>query len=1131
LSTLDVLAGEAMKCRSCQFENPSGMKFCGKCGARLGLFCPKCNSPNPPDFTFCGECGHRLSVQQDTTHPRPISLDEKIAKIQRYLPGGLTEKILSQRDKIEGERRQVTIMFVDMKGFTPLAESLGPEETFALMDQVFEILINCIYEYEGTVNELRGDGVLALFGSPIALEDAPQRAIRSSLAIHREIVRLSEKLRAEKAIPPLLVRIGINTGPVVVGTLGNDLRVQFTAVGDTINMAARMEQLAEPGTTYVTENTFRDAEGFFRFEALGERRIKGKKKPVSVYRVIGLSTRRTRFDVSAERGLTGFVGRRRELELLLEALDKAKAGRGQAISIIGEAGVGKSRLLYEFRKAVANENILFLEGKCLSYGRSDAYHPIVDMLKSNFNIEDEDQDAEVTEKVKRGLTTLGIEEISTQPYLLELLSVKDSGIDSISMSPAARTDRILSSLKRLTLKRSEQRPLVLAFEDLHWIDKSSEESAKYLLESVPGARVMMIFTYRPEFVHTWGGKSFHSQVNINRLSNQESIAMVAQILGSDDVAMDLSDLILERTDGVPFFIEEFVRALKDMEIIKRNESYHLAQDIDRVTIPSTIQDVIMARLDSLPDATREMLQAGSAIDREFSFKLIQAVTELPELELLSHLSALMYAELIYERGVFPESTYIFKHAITRQVIYDSILSNRKKALHQKVGKAIEELYRDNLDGYYSILADHFMLGEDFQKSADYSRLTYERARKQAAFPSAIAYAQKRIVALERVRRTPEVQRQLIDATIDVAQNLFVTGHVAEAKEAIEPIVEMILKDGDKRWLAQIHLILGSYRYIIEEDFKPSFELLQKGIQNAEEVTDIPLATRAHLFYGLALSWDCQFESGAEHIHKALQINEAVQNLWAVSAMSSYLSLFTYNYQGKSGEGFAISLKALEIAEASGDIFSRAMAYVCHGISCFYKGFFPPAEEHLVKGIDLCERIQLDSVSAIGHQSLGYLHFDTGAYTKAQVHHQKAILLRRRTGIFPSSINLNEIALAKALLAAGETIPNMPSLVQLLRSNKLKLYDGIMARHLAEIFLHLAETVAEAESWLHEAILHHEQRGTKWDLARDYIVFAQLMKLQCRAAEAGDYLDKSLLLFGECGAEGWCSRIKAGCAEV
>jgi class 3 adenylate cyclase len=387
-----------MKCPECQKENPETRKFCRECGVKLILLCLQCASENLPGDKFCGECGHDLSLPSEPT-PKELSLDEKIAKIQKYLPKGLTEKILSQRDKIEGERKQVTVMFCDMEGYSQLSDRLGPEEAYSIMDQVYEILIHKVHDYEGTVNEMTGDGIMALFGAPIALEDAPQRAIRSAMAIHREMARFSDRMKEEgEGIPPIKMRVGIHTGPVVVGSLGNDLRVEFKAVGETVNLASRMEGLAEPGSTYVTHDTFKLIEGFFRFEALGEKEIKGKEEPVRVYRVIAPSTRRTRFDVSAERGLIPFVGREREIEILLDAFERAKAGRGQAFSIVAEAGVGKSRLLYEFRKAVANEDVTFLEGRCLSYTRGVAYHPVIDILKSNFDIGESDTDSEIREK-------------------------------------------------------------------------------------------------------------------------------------------------------------------------------------------------------------------------------------------------------------------------------------------------------------------------------------------------------------------------------------------------------------------------------------------------------------------------------------------------------------------------------------------------------------------------------------------------------------------------------------------------------------------------------------------------------------------------------------------------------------
>ena len=599
-----------MQCPKCQAENPEGMKFCGGCGAKLETICQHCNFSNPPQFKFCGECGQSLPVPASAS-PVPPPIDP-ITKLKRYLPTGLAEKILAQRDRIEGERRQITVLFCDLAGYTPLTEKLGPEDAYGLMDRVFEILIHKVHDFEGTVNEMTGDGIIGLFGAPIALEDAPQRAIRSAMAIHWEMARFNEQLQKEgKVYPPLRMRVGIHTGPVVVGTLGNDLRVDFKVVGDTVNLASRMEGLAEPGTTYVTAETFKLTEGFFRFEGLGEKPIKGKEKPIRIYRVIAPSTSRTRFDVSAEQGLTPFMGRQRELELLLDVYARAKNGRGQAISIVADAGMGKSRLLYEFRKAIANEEVTFLEGKCLSYSRGVAYHPVIDLLKGQFDIRETDGDLEIRDKVKRNLKLLQIDELTTLPYFLELLSIKESGLDRISLSPEGKRDQTLQALTRIVLKGAEVQPLILAVEDLHWIDRSSEDVLKDLLEHISGAKVMLIFTYRTEYVHTWGARSFHSQVTLNRLSNREALAMVSHLLASESVAENLQDLILEKTEGVPFFIEEFLKSLKDLQVIRWQDTvYALTKDPKDVTIPSTVQDVILARVDALPEGAKEVLQTG-----------------------------------------------------------------------------------------------------------------------------------------------------------------------------------------------------------------------------------------------------------------------------------------------------------------------------------------------------------------------------------------------------------------------------------------------------------------------------------------------------------------------------------------
>ena len=1116
-----------MKCPKCQFENREEAKFCNECGNKFDVTCPECDASNRVGSKYCDECGHQLTITSTTTSQN-LSFDEKLAKIQKYLPQGLTEKILSQRDRIEGERKQVTVMFCDMEGFTSLSEKLGPEEVYAIMDQVYEILIHKVHDYGGTVNEMTGDGVMALFGAPIALEDAPQRAIRSAMAIHREMTIFSAKLRPiNENILQIKMRIGIHTGPVVVGTLGNDLRVEFKAVGDTVNLTSRVENLAEPGTTYITENTFKLAEGFFRFEALGKRKIRGKEEPVGIYRVVAPSTRRTRFDVSAERGLTRFVGRERELELLLDGFERSKGGRGQAFSIVSEAGFGKSRLLYEFRKAVGNEDITFLEGKCLSYSKDTAYHPIIDVLKSTFDVQERDKDFEIIEKVKKGLKILGTDKASTLPFLLELLLVKDSGIDNMNMSPESKKDRTMEALKRIVLKGAEMRPLIIAFEDLHWSDKSSEEYLHTLLNSISGAMVFLIFTYRPEFMHTWGGKSYHSQVNLNRFSNRESLLVVYHLLGTENIDRKLEELILAKSEGVPLFIEEFVKSLKDLKILEiKNSKYQLVKDIQEVSIPSTIQDVIMARVDTLPVGAKEVFQIGSSIEREFDYELLKRVTDLSDNELLSALSALKDSELLYERGIFPETTYIFKHALTREVVYDSILAKRKKRLHDTIGNAIEKLHAENIDPYNEILAEHYIISENYEKAAEYSGLAGRKAARAVSFTDAISFGKKWVTCLEKLPLSEEVEKKIIDARTTLGFYNLQLQHWDEGKKVINSVIDVALKHHYKRRLAQIYTLIGIQSHWIEENYPTAVEYLEQAIKTAEETNNFICLIFAHHFIGHVFADNCEFDKGLYHINKALEIVEMGNVLWSIAMHRACIALNIYCYQGKINTAYQNSNEALALAEKSGDILSKAEALVNHGAICFYKGSMDEAEEHLLRGKDFSERS-----NSLGHLMTANFHLVElyrfkGEYGKEQEYYHNALSYEKLGQLGPSWFNLLRLINASAQAMNNEKGIDLNLLYSYVSQNKVRRAEGPYKRCLSEILLNIDDDhLPEAEDWIKKALESDQRNGMKWNLARDYGTYAEIYQRKGDTAKARENLSKAIEILKECGADGWVERFE------
>jgi len=884
----------------------------------------------------------------------------------------------------------------------------------------------------------------------------------------------------------------------------------------------------------VSDDAFKIAEGFFRFEALGEKRIKGKKEPIKVYRVIAPSTRRTRFDVSAERGLTPFVGRERELELLLDGYERAKSGRGQVFSILAEAGVGKSRLLYEFRKGVANEDATFLEGKCLSYNRNVAYYPLIDILKSNFDIRDTDDESEVKNKVLKGLKDLGADEVSNVPYLLALLSIKDSGFDTIQLSPEARKNRTFEALKQIVLKGSEIRPLIMVIEDLHWIDKSSEETLENLLRSISGARVFLILTYRPEYMPTWGVRSYHNQVNLNRLSNRESLAMMVHLLGTDDIEPDCENFVLEKTEGIPFFIEEFIRSLKDLKVVESaNQTFQLSDKIQDVTVPATIQGVIMARVDSLPEGTKEVLQIGSVIEREFSYPLLKRATDLAEAAILQYLASLIEAELLYERGTFPQSTYIFKHALTREVVYDSILTQKRKQLHDRIGTCIEERYRDNLVEHYGVLAGHFTEGDSFEKGAKYSELAAKKANTAASATEVFNYAKNRIFCTEKLPSSDSVKKKIIDARTALAAYYINYAHIIEAYETVTPILKSAVEMDYQKKLPIIYTVLGVHAFAYEESSEKGLKYLNEALRISRKTQNFISEFLTLWNLGLFFSWNCQFKEGADCFDKCYEMSRAVNNFLGISSSKSTICMWNYLHQGKISLASQEIAESLKMAEETDDIYAKGLAYSAYGFLLYIKGNLTEAEDYLLKGYNYLHKSNQIYFTSWTAGCLGENFIARGDYEKANFYFEKAkSLLVKSRSFFPSLINRWKVSIAKTKLLNNENDINLSEVFEVYNSNTIKIFQGWIAKDIGEMLLRIdGENRAEAENWIMKAAEANEQNGLRWHLARDYALYAEFFKRTGDFLKAREKLEKAIAIFKKCGADGWVAKYENGLASL
>jgi class 3 adenylate cyclase/tetratricopeptide (TPR) repeat protein len=822
--------------------------------------CPACGHENREGARFCDACGQAVAAPGLSRHPVP--------------PPRLTAQLLRERTALassSGERKIITSLFADIKGAVELMQDLDPEAASEIVDPILDMMIETIHEFDGYVDKCTGDGILALFGAPVAQEDHAQRAALAALSIQAKIARYAEGLRRDNR-PAVRTRIGLNSGEAVLRAIRkDDLRAEYTPIGHATNLASRLEALAPPGGVLASESTFRLADGFVEFLPAGAVPVKGMREPVPTYLVVGVGPLRTRFQRATRRGLSPFTGRDAELSQMQRALEQAHAGHGQVVALVGEPGIGKSRLFHELIVA-AQPRCLVLEAHCVQHRQSSAYLPIIALLRDLFGIVADDEQDVGRRKVADHVAGLDPALEDAVPYLQHLLEATDLTSPIRQMDAGIRRQRTLEAVKRLLLRESVRRPLVLAFEDLQWIDSSSQAMLDSLVEAVHSAPLLLLANYRPEYRHEWGSATHYTQLSLEVLASADGSQMLSTLLGDDPALDDVKRLIVERSEGNPFFIEEIVQTLFDRGVLERQEAGVVLASPLAIQIPETVQGVLAARIDGLPDGQRQVLQMLAVIGRAFSRDLAERVVEIGEDELGGALDALKRAGFIYERPTMAGTSYIFKHALTQMVAYETLLGRARRELHERVALAIEEMHAARVEDHYGELAHHFRLGGNAPKAVGFLQLAAGQAVQRSAHQEAVEHFTTALDLLSTLPEGPErVQRELA-IQVPLGPQLALTRGYADpaAGRALMRAQELCQQVGTTPQLFPVLFGLWAF-HLVRGDLRPARELGAQLLDLAQSGDDPGLLLEAHRALGATMYFDGHLTQAREQLDAGLRL--------------------------------------------------------------------------------------------------------------------------------------------------------------------------------------------------------------------------------------------------------------------
>ncbi len=901
-----------MRCPACRHPNRESAKFCEECATPLARACAGCGTELRPSAKFCDACGNAVAEAATALVDR---------EPRDYTPKHLASKILQSKSALEGERKQVTVLFADVKGSLELAEQVDAEEWHRILNRFFEILTEGVHRFEGTVNQYTGDGIMALFGAPIAHEDHAQRACYAALHLQEELRAYANELRVARGMS-FAVRIGLNSGEVVVGKIGDDLRMDYTAQGHTVGLAQRMEQLAEPGRTYLTAATEALARGYFELEDLGPAQVAGSSSPVAIFALLGAGSVRTRLDRSRARGFSKFVGREAERAELDDALERALEGSGQVVGLVAQAGIGKSRLCVEFLERCRERGIAVQQTSGFAHTKNIPLMPILQLLRDSFGIEERDSDQTARDKIA-GRVVLGDESLThALPLLFELMGVPDPTRPAGELEPSAREKLLVEIVQRLTRARSERQPTVWLIEDLHWLDEASDTFIGHLVDAVPDTRTVLVLNFRPEYRARWTEERCYRQLSLEPLGPDDIRELLGDLLGRHPSLGELPARIESRTAGNPFFVEELVHGLAEEGFLEGSKgAYTLARPIDELRIPAGVQSVLAARIDRLNERDKQLLQAASVIGSSFSRSLLEMVVDLPAVEIEESLSALVATELIYEEFVYPEPEYAFRHPLTREVAYGSQLGDRRGRIHAATARALEEMDPTKLDERAALLAHHWEeAGEELTAARWHRRAAIAAGRARSR--ESMGHWLRVCELLEDLPESPEVLELGVEARgaiLSVPAGLLPRDPdelIAEGRELAEKLGSPKVKATMLAASGMVQLRRGATANAVE--------LLREAVQLGGETGDESLG-RALPILSIAIA-DAEGPGAALEIVKQIEpihiarpeLGRTQMGFGAMIAIGISFAAIWHAQRGQFEQGRRELERALEMARREGD---------------------------------------------------------------------------------------------------------------------------------------------------------------------------------------------------------------------